>query len=305
MCGQTYEITTFRKDVETDGRHAQVVFSKTLEEDAQRRDFTINAMYMDAEGRVYDPENGQAALEPTRIAFIGDAEQRIKEDYLRILRFFRFFAQYGDADEGLDADGLAACALHSDGLLQISKERIGQEMMKLLAASDPSFAVGAMGQSGVLWQILPGAFPLTLSILTSFEEAPTDPIVRLAAFYSGDVMADLRLSKADAKRVAALRDAAEGTDLPHALGYRLGAEDGYAAYLLRCAFLQALPEDGMKEKAESGAKAQFPLSSGDLMPECSGPALGQALKKAENHWIASGFALDAATLKHWVISNGL
>ncbi|MGV6840340.1 MAG: CCA tRNA nucleotidyltransferase [Planktomarina sp.] len=300
FAGQAFEITTFRRDVETDGRHAQVQFSKDMVEDAQRRDFTINAMYVDAAGKLYDPVNGQAALHPTRIVFIGDAEQRIKEDYLRILRFFRFFAQYGDPDEGLDADGLAACALHSDGLAHISKERIGQEIIKLLGAPDPSFAVGAMGQSGVLWQILPGAFPLTLSILTSFENAPVDPVVRLAAFYDGDVMADLRLSKSDAKRVHALRLAAEGTDSPRALGYRLGARDGFAATLLRAAFLQSLPEDDAQSLAAKGAEAQFPLTAKDLMPDLQGPALGAAIKAAEDYWIKNDFVPNQAQLKQWV-----
>ncbi|MEL7116540.1 MAG: hypothetical protein AAGP08_13320 [Pseudomonadota bacterium] len=127
------EVTTFRRDVETDGRRAVVTYADSIEDDALRRDFTMNAIYATRAGCLVDPLGGLADLVARRVRFIEDAEQRIREDYLRILRFFRFFAHYGDPADGLDAEGLAACAALSDGLERLSKERIGAEMLKLLS----------------------------------------------------------------------------------------------------------------------------------------------------------------------------
>ena len=134
--GVGHEITTFRRDVETDGRRAVVAFSTRIEDDAARRDFTMNALYADATGAVVDPMGGLADLWARRVRFVGDADERIREDLLRILRLFRFHAWYGDPEEGLDADGLAACAANSAGIETLSRERIGHEMRRLLAAPD-------------------------------------------------------------------------------------------------------------------------------------------------------------------------
>ena len=133
-----FEVTTFRRDVTTDGRHATVAFSTDLAEDAARRDFTMNALYADPSGAVIDPLDGLSDLLARRVRFVGDPAERIAEDYLRILRFFRIHAWYGDPAGGLDADGLAACAALQDGLDQLSRERVGAEMTKLLAAADPA-----------------------------------------------------------------------------------------------------------------------------------------------------------------------
>ena len=130
--GTPFEITTFRRDVETDGRHATVAFADTAEEDARRRDFTMNALYAAPDGTVLDPLGGAADALAGHVRFIGDPNRRITEDYLRILRFFRFFAWYGDPAHGIDAEGLAACAAHVDGIDSLSAERLGQEMRKLL-----------------------------------------------------------------------------------------------------------------------------------------------------------------------------
>ncbi|NRB04003.1 MAG: CCA tRNA nucleotidyltransferase, partial [Rhodobacteraceae bacterium] len=168
--GQPFEITTFRKDVETDGRRAVVAFSKNLREDALRRDFTMNALYADQTGRVIDPTGGLPDARAGRIRFIENPHDRIREDHLRILRFFRFSAWYGNADLGFDADVLAAIADLSDGVLDLSKERVGQEMLKLLVAPNPVPAVAAMSQIGVLSKILPGADPQFLGPLVHLEE---------------------------------------------------------------------------------------------------------------------------------------
>jgi len=155
--GTSYEITTFRSDVDTDGRHATVAFSNDHIEDAKRRDFTFNALYVGRDGTVLDPVQGLPDIAARQVRFIGDAQARITEDTLRILRFFRFFAWYGDPDGGIDPEGLAACAQGAEGLEGLSAERIGTEMIKLLSAPDPSRAIAAMQASGVLARVMPGA----------------------------------------------------------------------------------------------------------------------------------------------------
>ncbi|MEZ5798622.1 MAG: CCA tRNA nucleotidyltransferase, partial [Paracoccaceae bacterium] len=164
-----FEVTTFRRDVETDGRRAVVAFSDRIEEDAGRRDFTMNALYARADGTLIDPLNGLPDLLARRVRFVGDAETRIREDYLRILRFFRFHAWYGDPDQGLDAEGLAASAAFSAGIETLSGERLAAEMAKLLTAPDPAPAVAAMAQGGVLGRVLPGADHRSLAPLVHFE----------------------------------------------------------------------------------------------------------------------------------------
>ncbi len=152
--GHPVEITTFRADVETDGRRAVVRFTTDMAEDAARRDFTVNALYADATGRVLDPIGGLPDLAARRVRFIGDPVARIREDRLRILRFFRFTAWYA---EGMDAGGLAACRAEAEGVEALAHERLGAEMRKLLAAPDPVAATVAMAEAGVLARVLPGA----------------------------------------------------------------------------------------------------------------------------------------------------
>ncbi|WP_299814681.1 CCA tRNA nucleotidyltransferase [uncultured Jannaschia sp.] len=282
--GVPHEVTTFRRDVETDGRHATVAFSDDVAEDASRRDFTMNALYAEADGTVIDPLGGLPDLRARRLRFIGDPAARIAEDYLRILRFFRFTAWYGDPDHGIDAEGLAACAAAGDGLDRLSAERIGHEMRRLLAAPDPAPAVAAMGQAGLLWRVLPGAGPAALPVLVHLEDAPSDWIVRLAAL-GGDV-ARLRLSKAEGRAVATLSEAARGDASAFALGDELGAERARDVLAIRAA-LRARPLDADEiAAARAGADATFPLASADLMPDLSGPALGQGLARARTLWRA-------------------
>ncbi|MGA1761162.1 MAG: CCA tRNA nucleotidyltransferase, partial [Paracoccaceae bacterium] len=155
--GRPFEITTFRNDVETDGRHAKVRFSTNIADDAARRDFTMNALYADAAGNIIDPLGGLGDLRARHLRFVGIPQDRIREDYLRILRFFRFTAYYGDPDLGFDADALDAIARNLDGLPKLSRERVGSEMTKLLSALDPAPAVAAMRACGVLTALLDGA----------------------------------------------------------------------------------------------------------------------------------------------------
>ena len=295
--GRPFEITTFRHDVETDGRHARVAFSDRMEDDAARRDFTMNALYAGIDGRVVDPVGGLTDLRARRVRFIGDPAARIREDYLRILRFFRFHAVYGDAAGGIDAEGLAASAAHQEGIERLSKERIGAEMLKLLAAPDPAPALASMQAAGILARVLPGAEASSLSLLGHFEaDASPDPIRRLATLGGEDVAARLRLSRAQAKRLGALREAALGDDPPVVLGYRLGARDGRDAALIRAALTGQPPPESMGADVARGAGQTFPIAAADLMPRLTGKALGDRLKELEDQWVASGFRLTRADL---------
>ncbi|HUF87340.1 MAG TPA: CCA tRNA nucleotidyltransferase, partial [Thermohalobaculum sp.] len=203
--GVGYEITSFRADIETDGRRARVRFSTDLAADAARRDFTMNALYADPDGTIIDPVGGLPDLKARRVRFIGEPQARIREDYLRILRFFRFTAWYGS---DIDADGLAACAGLAAGVDGLARERIGHEMRKLLAAPDPSPAVAAMAAAGVLARCLPGADPAPLAPLVHVEGATgaaPDWLARLAALGGEDPEARLRLSRAEVRELETMR----------------------------------------------------------------------------------------------------
>ena len=296
-----HEITTFRKYVSTDGRRATVAFSKDITDDALRRDFTMNALYADAEGTVIDPLGGLEDLHARRVRFIEDPAIRIREDYLRILRFFRFHAWFGDPADGLDADGLAACAELTDGMSRLSKERIGAEMTKLLAAPDPAPSVAAMRTAGVLARVLPGADDRFLAPLVHFEahsEGDVPPAYqrRLAVLGGKDVADNLRLSKTDARRLDLLRVEMGQVTSAKELGYRHGAAFGSDVLLLRGALSNMIPSDQDLEDLVTGEQAVFPVKAADLMPDYEGPALGQKLTDLETTWIASGFALTAREL---------
>ncbi len=296
--GTGVEVTTFRRDVATDGRRAVVAFSDSITDDARRRDFTMNALYADASGEVHDPLGGLPDLQARRVRFIDDPEARIREDYLRILRFFRFFAWYGDHAEGLDADGLAACAGLADGIETLSKERVGAEMLKLLGAPDPVQAVAAMAQSGVLMRVLPGASAQLLAILVHLEsenDVTPDPLRRLAAL-GGDAPEDrLRLSKKQTMRLHTMRTDMTSATPPHQLGYNHGADLARDILLLRAAAFEAAVSPSDFDAVHHGASATFPLRAADL-PHLTGKALGDALKSTQALWIASEFTLSKDAL---------
>lgn len=288
--GVPHEITTFRDDIETFGRHAQVAFSTSMNEDAKRRDFTMNALYADRTGDVFDPVGGIADLKARRVRFIGDASARIAEDYLRILRFFRFHAWYGDPQAGLDADGLAACAAGADGLARLSGERVGAEMSKLLMAPDPAPSVAAMAQAGILAQVMPGADPKGLTILVHLEDGRPPRLARRAASLGGASLKDAwRLSNSVAREIDLLRDLIGGPVGLGEVAYRHGPETAQDVALLRAALFEH-PVAGADEIAH-GASATFPVAAKDLMPKYEGAALGAKLKELEQRWIASGFTL--------------
>jgi poly(A) polymerase len=293
--GVPHEVTTFRRDVETDGRRAVVAFAQDVAEDAARRDFTMNALYADLRGNVIDPLSGLPDLVARRLRFVGDAHQRIREDYLRILRFFRFHAHYGDPGQGMDADALAASAELAEGVDGLSRERIGSEIRKLLAAPDPAPAVAAMAQAGVLARVLPGSDTRALAPLVHLEgDLPPRWQRRLAALGGQEVEERLRLSRADVAVLAALRDAVGRGWSPAALGWKLGAEGGRDAVLLRAALLESpLPTDWQTDVAR-GAASVMPVTAIDLMPDLQGAALGARLKEIEARWLASDLRLTRA-----------
>jgi poly(A) polymerase len=297
--GDHVEVTTFRRDIDTDGRHATVAFSTDIAQDAARRDFTMNALYADAAGTVIDPLDGLPDLLARHVRFIGDPHARIAEDYLRILRFFRFHAWYADPAHGIDAEGLAACADHLDGLEHLSAERIQHEMRKLLSAPDPAPAAAAMAACGALLRILPGAGTHLLAVLVHVEQAAAltpDLLRRLAALGGEDPAPILKLSRADAARLSRLRDAMYDDTPPHELAYRLGATDTLDILALRAALGTREIDPDLAAQTRADAAQRFPVTAADLMPALQGPALGERLKQLENRWLASRFTLTKADL---------
>jgi len=287
--GRPHEVTTFRRDEETDGRHAVVAFSADVATDAARRDFTMNALYADRTGQVIDPLGGLPDLIARRVRFVGDPVQRLREDSLRILRFFRFHAWYGDPDQGIDPDGLAACAALTDAIATLSRERIGVEMVKLLSAPDPAPAVTAMAQAGVLAAVLPGADARALAPLVHLENGLPPRWERRLAVLGGE--AEWRLSRADRGTVQQIRDGIGSAMTLAALGWAHGADIATDTALARAALLEtALPPDWRDDIAR-GSAAVFPVTAADLMPALQGPALGRHLQRLQDRWLASDLTL--------------
>lgn len=295
--GVAHEVTTFRRDIATDGRHATVAFATDIAQDAARRDFTMNALYAQADGSVIDPLGGLADLQARHLRFVGEASARIREDYLRILRFFRFYAIYGDPSQGIDAEGLAACAENLEGLADLSRERVGAEMRKLLAAADPAPAIASMAQAGVLAQILPGASPRALAPLVHLEAGlPPDWQARLAVIGGETLTEALRLSKAETVTIMRIRDEIGSTATPAALGWKFGAQVAQAVVLARAAVLEAPLPIGWQSEIARGAGAALPVTAADLMPALQGPDLGKRLREIEARWLASDLYLGKAAL---------
>jgi poly(A) polymerase len=314
---QPFEVTTLRRDVETDGRHAKVAFGRDWKSDAERRDFTINALSVSRDGTVHDYVGGLADLAVRRVRFIGDPKLRIEEDYLRILRFFRFHAAYSEGGHP-DAQGLAACIAGRDGLDQLSRERVRMEVMKLVVAPHAVPTLIAMADCGLLLRVLGG-----VSYLASFENmakveaavgfAP-DPVQRLGAL--AVVVAEdaerlaqkLRLHNVEQERLISMAEGwrrispERGELAAKALIYRLGPQAFTDHALLGWARSAASANDtnwhAMTTTTKRWAAPMFPLKSADFIKRGieKGPALGVALRAAEAAWIAAGFPADQAAL---------
>ncbi len=293
--GTPFDVTTFRRDVRTHGRRAEVRYSDRMEDDAARRDFTMNAIYVDADGTIHDPVGGLPDVRARRLRFVGDPATRIREDYLRILRFFRFHALYADPAGGFDPDALSACVEGVDGIDGLSRERIGAETRKLLSARDPTQTVEAMEKAGILIRFLPGADASGLGRLAHLERLSGTPpgwIRRLAVLGPESPGKTLRLSRKEATEYAGLRAAASSAMEPRELGYRLGALGGRDALLVRAALSGKEPSPGALDAVDRGADRNFPVAAKDLIHRHSGPELGAKLAELEQRWIDSDFQLD-------------
>jgi poly(A) polymerase len=314
--GRPYEVTTLRRDVSTDGRRAVVTFTTDWAEDAQRRDFTMNALYADATGEVFDTVGGIADLKAGRVRFVGDPVTRIREDFLRILRLFRFHAWYGKGE--IDKPALQACAAEKAGLRQLSGERIAKEMLKLLAAEDPVPVLRSMAATGILSEVLPGELNIVrLERLVAIDGTnffQPDAILRLAALLpdraaaAHEITDRWKLSNADRDRLA---DIAGNTDKivsylsikeVRKLLYKLGtarfkdrvslkwAEDPKETNFVQWRALLAM--------ADAWQRPKFPLDGGNVMAAGvpQGPLIGKILTEVEEWWIDSDFIDDEFSL---------
>ena len=269
---QPFEITTLRRDVSTDGRRATVAFTDDWAEDAARRDFRLNALYADSDGVILDPTGaGYDDALAGRIVFVGEPEQRIEEDYLRILRFYRFFAWYGRGAP--DAAAVAACAALAEEVERLSAERVSKEMLKLLAAPDPRPAVRLMQDAGVLGRILPQ--PEGLMLFEAMVGVSPDPVLRLSALLPADVETvrasanRLRLSNAQKERLIAAVRTPVDPDISDARARAVIWREG------RQAFEDRVRRAGGRDLARLGLKP--------------GPETGRVLKAFEDGWIADDF----------------
>ena len=288
--GKPFEVTTFRRDIEPDGRHSKVVFSKAVEEDATRRDFTINALYATLNGKLIDPLNGLEDLKNRWLRFVGNPEERVREDYLRSIRLFRILAWFHDLQMQIVPDSLEAVAANLDGLFGLSKERIGVEVMKLLSATNPTDAISLMKDVGVLQRIMPGATDNVLQCLVALESLP-DPVLRLAAL-GKNIGKNLRLSKAEYGRAEKLRKLAEGMMTGAELGYRYGEADALATLTLRAALQESQIETSEVDAIYHAVNQMFPVTASDLIPAYTGRLLGEKLDRLEHEWILSRFTLS-------------
>lgn len=309
-----FEITTLRRDVSTDGRRATVAFTTDWAEDAGRRDFTFNALYATQDGAVIDLTGGLDDLKARKVRFIGEAKQRIAEDYLRILRFFRFHAWYGKGE--MDPAGLSACAEARDGIATLSGERIHDELLKLLAAPDPVPVLRAMAATGIMGEVLPGALDIErLARLVELEEThlfrDADPLLRLAALIAGGpperrqgLARRLRFSNAESARLVAI----DRSDVK-IISYLSIREVRRALY--------RLSPDAFKDKvmlgwaadrkqsnapqwrallalADSWQRPEMPLTGHEVLAAGvpNGPDVGRVMAEVEDWWIDSDFTDD-------------
>ncbi len=290
--GRPFEITTLRRDVATDGRHAKVAFTDDWREDAARRDFTINALYADpVTGEVFDYFGGLADLEAGIVRFIGAPLQRIAEDHLRILRFFRFHARFGSG--GPDAASLSACQTRANDLMALSRERIAMELLALLALPNPAPTLALMIESGIFVPVLPeiaDAAPVTHLVTREAEAGIVpDALRRLCALIAPDpVLAEdianrLKLSNAQRKRmIAVAARAAEDASAPRALAYWQGVEVAIDRLLLG---------NGDPRPLMDWTPPRFPINGGAIVARGvqAGPEVARILQSAERQWVAEGF----------------
>ncbi len=308
-----YQITTLRRDVETFGRKANVAFTDDWVEDAQRRDFTMNAIYADKDGTLFDPVNGVEDLKHHRVRFIGDASLRIKEDYLRILRFFRFSARFGH--EPYDAEGLKAAQTYASHLPHLARERVTDEFLKLMELPSPLYTLEAMSETGVLSYILhPGTWEDLKSLVIFEKETKVSPsaMLRLAAFHPllDEVKKHLRLSRRQESELNFYSKAHPMITLDtfKQQAYRWGKESVFNLALLQTARSSEIsPEEGvtflnaLHQQYDNWHVPPFPISGDDLLDRGvkEGHDVGRLLKAVEKWWLSKDLEPDRdACLAH-------
>ena len=311
-----FEVTTLRRDVSTDGRRATVAFTTDWAEDAARRDFTMNALYTDTEGTIFDYDNGLADLKARRVRFVGDPPTRIREDYLRILRLFRFHAWYGKG--AMDAAALTAAIEARAGLKTLSGERVQKELLRLLEARNPAPAIFTMISSGIMSEILPANLQVSrlqaLIALDAKNHSAPDGILRLAALLpveakvARSLASQLKLSNADKDRLTEALDADPRIGLSmrareaRSVLYRMGKSCFRDQLLLRWASAGRDARDPrwrfLFKHVNAWTKPEFPLNGRDAMAAGldEGPKLGVVLRGLEQEWLDSDFALDRRAL---------
>jgi poly(A) polymerase len=292
--GQPVEVTTLRRDVSTDGRRATVAFTDDWREDAARRDFTLNALSADpVSGEIFDYFGGLDDLAARRVRFIGEPEERIAEDHLRILRFFRFHARFGAGEP--DAEALAACTARANDLMALSRERIADELLKLLGLPDPGETVAIMLDRAILKPVLPEIEPAALPALQELMQSEQasgierDALRRLSAIIPPDpllaekIAVRLKLSNKARKRLACAAQRKLASS-PQVLAYRVGTDCAVDRLLLTGDASGAADVSGWKVP-------RLPIGGGMLIargvPE--GPAVARALRQIEDRWVEAGF----------------
>jgi poly(A) polymerase len=302
--GRPFEVTTLRVDVETFGRKARVAFTDDWEADARRRDFTINALYCSAEGKIFDPVEGYPDILRRRIKFVGDPEARIKEDYLRILRYFRFQARYGERTR--DRASLAACVKLRQGLDQLSAERIRQELFKLLAARRAVPILWLMAQHQVLEHILPPVDDFQpigrMARIDHYCKLAPDPLLRLALLARDPLSLrnDLKLTNAEVERLKTVARHPEPQPIlraqeQRAVLYHMGEQAFRDAVRLAWARSGASVNNNgwrqLLEAADRWRRPEFPVNGNDLIARgvAPGPKVGEVLRQLEDWWVASDF----------------
>jgi poly(A) polymerase len=300
--GRAFEVTTLRRDVETDGRHAVVEFTDDWEMDASRRDFTINAMSAAQDGRIFDYFGGRDDLVAGRVRFVGEAMERIAEDYLRIFRFFRFFARYGQGEP--DGQAITGIRVLRDGVNALSAERVWSELKRILMADDPRRAVALMQETGVLLLVFPGADIERLNALVE-RNAPVDDLLRVAALLTQDVAIFAKrwkLSGAEQQKLRML-------GIPNFLvpeaddaALRRALAENMAETLVGRSWLAQDDRPGweaLRARLEGMGRPVFPLQGRDLtrLGIAAGPRIGEILKIVRDWWMQGGCVADAAACR--------
>ncbi|WP_288901217.1 CCA tRNA nucleotidyltransferase [uncultured Sneathiella sp.] len=302
-----FEVTTLRVDVVSHGRHAEIAFTQDWERDAKRRDFTFNALYLDPAGELVDPVGGLADLAVCHVRFIGNAEDRIREDRLRVLRYFRFYARFGDNNP--DEHAVRACTKAARQLGQLSVERVQKELFLLLDSENPGPALELMDDTGVLAAIIDGpADKGRLKSLLSLD-VPSDGLLRFAALLGGDkeralhLATKLRFSNKQKDRLAVMCAGDVVADMPASTRKEVLYKIGKAGFLEQTLLLWASlgPNhklDAYLEEASCWTAPEFPVTGQDLLSRGigEGEKLGRMLKEMESRWIASGFRRTKAEL---------